>query len=190
MANGHGGERGVGEQPLKPFDARQVKMVGGLVEQHHVRIAHQGFNNRKALAPTAGEGSGLGVEIRESGPAGQFAKPAFARALVLERRLFVGGHESLFQHLADAEAGSKTRVLRNIGGAGALAHGHLAGVGFHLPGQQRQQSGLARAIRPDQADTVAILHGEGDVEKKRLGAELLGDGLRVENWRHLIKSIV
>ena len=85
---------------------------------------------------------------------------------------------------------SKTRVLRDISRTGALAHGNLAGVGFHLPGQQGQQRGLARAIGPDQADPVAILHGKGDIEKKRLGAELFGHGLRIENWRHLIKSIV
>ena len=67
-------------------------MVGGLVEQDHVGIANQGFNNGKALAPTAGKGSGLGVEIRESGAARQFAKPAFACTLILQRGLFVGGH--------------------------------------------------------------------------------------------------
>ena len=81
--------------------------------------------------------------------------------------------------------GGKARVLRHVSGAGALAHGQFARVRLNLPGQNRQQRGFARAVGADQADPVAVLDGERNVLKQRLGAELLGHGLRVENRRHL-----
>ena len=34
--------------------------------------------------------------------------------------------QRLLQNLADGKAGGKARVLRHVGGAGALAHGQLA----------------------------------------------------------------
>ena len=42
--------------------------------------------------------------------------------------------ESFLKHLADGEAGGEARVLRHIGGAGALADGEFSGVGLDLAG--------------------------------------------------------
>ena len=70
MADGDGGEGRGAEQFFKPFDAGQVEVVGGLVEQHHFRLDDHGFSDGKTLAPTAGERGGFSVEIGKSGAAG------------------------------------------------------------------------------------------------------------------------
>ena len=41
------------QQVFQPFDGVQVQMVGGLVQQQHVRLRHQGLCQRHALAGTA-----------------------------------------------------------------------------------------------------------------------------------------
>ena len=155
-------------------------MVGGLVEQHHFGLDDHGLGDGQPLAPAAGERGCLGVEVGKTGASGQFAQPALAFGFVDMRR-----GQRLLQHLADGEAGGKARVLGHVGGASALAHRQLAGVRLDLPGKNRQQRGFARAIGADQADPVAVLDGERNVLEKRLGAELLGHRLRVENRRHL-----
>ena len=180
VADGDGGEGSVAQQLFQPLYAGQVEVVGGLVQQHDFGFDDHGLGDGQPLAPAAAERGRLGVQVGKAGAAGQLAQPALALVFV-----HMGGGQRLLQHLADAQAGGKARVLGNIGGAGALAHRQLAGVGLNLPGQYRQQRGLARSVGADQADAVAVIDGEGNIEKQRLGAELLGHGLRVENRRHL-----
>jgi hypothetical protein len=63
----------------------------------------------------------LRVEVRETGAATQLTQPPLALGFVHMR----GGQRG-FQNLPDAEAGGKARVLRHVGGAGALAHRQFA----------------------------------------------------------------
>ena len=135
------------------------------------------------LAPAARERGCLGGKVGEAGPARQLAQPAFTFVFVDMR-----GGQRPFQNLTDGKAGSKARVLGHIGGAGALAHRQLARVRFELAGKNGQQRGFARAVGTDEADPVAVLHGQGDVLEERLGAELFGHRLRIENWRHLFQN--
>ena len=98
-----------------------------------------------------------------------------------------GGQRPL-QNLTDGEAGGKMRVLGHVGGVGPLAYRQLTRVRLDLPGKNGQQRGLARAIGTDQADPVAVLDGEGNIAKQRLGPELLSDRLRIENRGHLFQE--
>ena len=183
VADGDGGERGRGEQLLQPFDSSQIEVVGRLVEQHHIGLNDHGFGDCQPLSPTAGECGGLDVEVGKAGSAGEFAEPPLAVGFP-----DVGAGQRGFQYLADGEAGSEARVLRDVRGAGTFAHCQFAGVRLDLPGQNRQQGGFAGAVGADEADAGAVFHGERDVAKQGSGAELLGDGLRVEDRRHLYQD--
>ena len=48
-------ERRVLQECFEPLDAREVQMIGRLVEQQDVRLLHEGLGNRQALAPAAGQ---------------------------------------------------------------------------------------------------------------------------------------
>ena len=109
----------------------------------------------------------------------ELTQPAFA--LVLRN---MGGGERLFKHLPDGQARCKARILRDIRGASPFAHGQFTGIGFNLPGQDREQSGLAGAVRADEADPGAILDGERNASKQGSSAKLLGDGLCIQDRGH------
>ena len=180
VADGDGGERRGAEEFFKPFNAGEVEVVGGLVEQHDFRLDDHGFRNGETLAPAAGERSCFSIEVSEAGAACQFAQAAFAFSFI-----DVGSGEGVLKHLANGESGGEPRILGNVGGAGPFAHGEFAGVGFHLAGEEGKQRGLAGAVGADETNAVSIFDGERDIEKKWLCAELLGYGLGIENWGHL-----
>jgi hypothetical protein len=74
VADGDGGEGGTAQQFFKPLDAGQVEVVGGLVEQHHLRLDDHGFGDGQPLAPAAGERGRLLIEVGKTGAAGEFAQ--------------------------------------------------------------------------------------------------------------------
>ena len=51
---------------LKPLDGLCVQVVGGLVKQQHVGLAHEELAERDASSLTPGEGGGLGAEGRQA----------------------------------------------------------------------------------------------------------------------------
>ncbi len=97
MADSDGGEGGGGEELFEPFDAGEVEVVGGLVEEHDVRLDDHGLDDGEAFAPATGEGGGFGVEVGETGAASEFAETAFAFGFV-----DVGGGEGGFKDLPDS----------------------------------------------------------------------------------------
>ena len=56
----------VHQQALQPLNAVQVQVVGGLVQQQHVGLGHQGLGQCHTLFGTAGEGAHnrLGVQVQ------------------------------------------------------------------------------------------------------------------------------
>ena len=121
VADRDGGKGAGGEQLFEPLDPRQIKVVGRLVQQHHLGLANQRLGDGQPLAPSAAEPGGLGVEVQEAGAAGEFPQTALAFGFV-----DLGGGQSLLQNLADREARGKARVLGHIGGASPFAHRQLA----------------------------------------------------------------
>ena len=73
----------------------------------------------------------------------------------------------------------------DVADAGALAEGDFAGVGLLLGAEDSEQRGFARAVGTDEADAIAVVHGEGDVVEERIGAEAFGDVLRDQDRRHV-----
>ena len=91
----------------------------------------------------------------------------------------MGIDQSGFEHSADCDAWSKTRLLLDIRDACALANGHVAGVRIFLPCKNLEQGAFACAIRADQPDAVAVGDRERDVTKQRSRAKGLGYTLRI-----------
>ena len=74
---------------------------------------------------------------------------------------------------------ARDRVRRQVGDRPA-GEGDLAGVGDVEPGDHVDQRGLARAVRSDQADDLALAHVEIDPVERLHAAELLGDAAHAQ----------
>ena len=109
-------ERGGPQQPFQPDDARQVEVVGRLVEQQQVGPADQLAGQGQPLAPAAGEGVGRLVGVGEADLRQGDGGPRLA-LVVLDRLVGEGGE----QHLADGLAGGEDVVLGDVADAGAAA---------------------------------------------------------------------
>jgi len=76
----------------------------------------------------------------------------------------------IFDDTANGDAGRELRDLSNAGQAGAFAKGDFASVGSDVGGENLQECGFARTVRPDQADAIAVGNIEGDILKERMEA--------------------
>ncbi len=131
-------------------------MIGGFVEKQHIGSGDQGCRDRKPLLPSARErGCGPGA-IREFGAA-EHELDAHRLFLIVQREI----GESGGQHGRDGVAGSKKRILGDVGEPGLLAEGAGAGIGRFLAGQDLEQGGFAAAIRTDETGAIAIGEAEG-----------------------------
>ncbi len=125
------------QQLLERLDAFDVEMVGGLIEQHQVRIHRERQRERGALALATGDRSGRGVRIhRES--LQEFVEPRFARPL---RAVVVHAGEIAAQHqrLAQGFRGWQHRFLFHARDAQARAALYFASVERDLAEQRAQQ---------------------------------------------------
>ena len=86
------------QQLAQPADGVQVQVVGGLIEQQHLGLGHQGLGQRDALAVAAGQGVdhrvGLQAQALQGlihpalpGPAVQRFQPGLQRVQVVFRRM-------------------------------------------------------------------------------------------------------
>ena len=110
-------------------------------------------------------------------------KPTRAAGLAQSAFVLGVGDAALFQrgfeHVANGQAGGKLRLLLHVGDAGALANRDVTCIGIFFSCKDFQQGTLACAVRPDQADAVAVGDGEGDIAKESSGAKGLGQRLRI-----------
>ena len=81
------------------------------------------------------------------------------------RALAVGG-----QHRVDQARLSARRVLGDMTQAPAAEQAHVAAIRRQLARQETQQGRLAGAVRPDQPDTPALVHGQGRVVEEHTPA--------------------
>ena len=92
----------------------------------------------------------------------------------------------------DRSARHLFHVLAEVPDGRPLRHADAALVGFLFTGDHPEQRGLARAVRPDQADFLAGIELEGRVDEQQLPAVLLRDGVErdhagrpsVSQWIH------
>ncbi len=192
------------QQLLDPADGVDVQVVGGLVEEQHVRVAEQRLCQQYAQFPAgrhlthqaviqlcrntdtpqefAGAGLG-GVAVEFGEPGFQFADPhpvflAHLRQGIDEVPFLLDGPEFGMPH----DHGIDHRiflegelVLTQLAKAYPGIQGHVARSGGQIAAQDLHECGLTAAVGPDQPVAVAAAELGGDVLKQRLGAELHGD---------------
>src|SRR5205823_1830585 len=102
-----------GEEPLQPLDARQVEVVGRLVEQQHVRVLEQQLGERHAHHPATRKGAdvALDVSIGEAKP-GQDAPRLSLEAIPAEERESVLQAAVLVHELLDLGVVARVAELR------------------------------------------------------------------------------
>ena len=170
VAHGHEGLGLPAQQLLEPEDPVHVEMVGGLVEEQHLRLAGQRGGDGQPLAPAAGQ---LGQWLLG------VAEPALAQgdrdprvAMVLGHR---GGVGRGLDHLAHGGLRAERRVLGHVPDAQAPARRPLPGGRRLEPGQDLQQRRLPRPVGPDEAHVVALEDAEGQPLEQGGGTEILGE---------------
>ncbi len=163
-----------------------------LIDQHHLRIARHRPSELQATQIGEGQGGGMTVQhSAEPDPAGDLARPLLnarrrgepqqrigqQRELdVLEHGLAVQG-AGMLEHDADTLPRDAVR--------GPARHVHpfehdLAGIGFLDAHDQLHDGGLARSVRPDQAENFPWADLEADVLHRDQPAETLADMLDLD----------
>ena len=180
-----------GDEPLEALQPVEVQVVGRLVEQQHVvarqqqrrqpgprglpagQRRHRGVE-RDAEPDVVRDGARALVEVRaaEGEPAVERGGVGVVRArLAGPQRLGGGVHLRLGlrdpgpagEERRHGLAGPPVGLLREVPDRrGRRADADRALLRDGLPGEEAQQRGLARAVRPDQPDDVA--RGEHEVE--------------------------
>jgi len=170
VADDHQGRAQTGELRFQPFDGGQIEVVGGLIEQQHVRLGgkHLRQSGTTRLAPGQ---MGRILATGEAEPLQQVL-----RAIGIVARLEAGR--------GVIERGSmsrKVRLLRQVAdGRAGLEEPHSR-VGGDGAGGDLQQRRLARAVAADERDFFARQHGELGVFEELRGADRQSDLLQGED---------
>ena len=85
--------RKIPDQRFEPFDAIQVEVVGGFVEQQHVRLSNQGAGERNALEATTRQCAHLRLRV-ETKPAQHLLDPLVQAPAVNRLELVLQGFET------------------------------------------------------------------------------------------------
>jgi len=177
-------------------------VVGRLVQHEEVGLHDEKAGEVGAHDPAAAEGAGGHVVVPGAeGEAGEDALGLGFELVAFELDEAFGGGEAPgcvrvgmgaeggvdFLELGGDRGGELDdgfladggALLREVADAEAALGFHLALVGFGLAEEDGKEGGLARAVRPDQADAVAAVEAEGKAGEKDFGAVAfakLGDG--------------
>ena len=167
-------EDSAGEGPellLQPGHHVGVQVVGGLVENQHVRRLQQGRRQGHPLALAAGEHPHPGRRV----PDAQAAEHGHGLIAV---DFPVGGVLAGKHLLQDRPVLLHGRILGQKHHLDVGEPGHDAAVGLLLSRQTPQQGGLARAVDADDADFVSRLQIDACVPDQLLDAVVDGQMFR------------
>jgi hypothetical protein len=166
------------EERLEPEDTVEVEMVRRLVHEEEVGRAGECLRDREALLPAAREGPGRAMRLGEAAPAERHAGARVALDLV----------DIVRNGVADDpfHAGSvgERWMLRHVRERRQAAERDRSHVGLLEAGEHPEQRRLARAVRTDESDPIAVVDPEGDIGEKRRGAERLRDPTASEEKAH------
>ena len=160
-----------GELPqtvLQPEDHVAVQVVGGLVQNEHIRRVEEDRRQGHPLALAAGEGPHRLGKVRQAQPG------EHGLGLIVQKGPGVWGKpgKDLLQHrgprLHGGILGQKAHLNIGVSGDAALVGGLLAG-------QDPEKAALSRAVDADQAHLVALAEVEGHVVQQWLEAEVEAD---------------
>jgi len=188
----------VADEAFQPFDAGDVEVVGGLIEQQQVGFLDQGLGEQHAALRAAGEFTRLafGVEFQACDDfidAAGHVPTVAGFQLVLQHgeplhgllvAVFKTGDdgvvfeqdvvqvaEALQHHVVHGGIGFHAWVLLQIRRFRTGCKAHVAFVRALFAGEDAKQGGLALAIAPDQGDALAGFDREGDVFQQCAGAD-------------------
>ena len=192
------------EHFFQPANGIDVQVVGGLVQQHDVRIGEQGLGQQHAQFPAGGNLT-HGTEVllhRNIQAQQQLTGAGFGGVAVQlgEFRLQLTGADAVFlahfrlgvdavalfldlpQLFVAHDHGVYYRVflvgeliLAQLADALVRVLGHIAGGRLQVPPENLHKGGFAAAVGADQAVAVAVAEFHGHVFKQRLGTELHGE---------------
>ena len=200
VADDDGGVRVFLQPRFQPKGAFQIEVVGGLVQQQHVRLGEQGGGQGHPHTPAAGKlrhrprqvvvgetqagedfggagGGAVGVDLDQAGV--DFAKVLGVGGLKPAHKvvaLHVGGEDGVQQ----ADRGGRM-LLVHRGHLGGLGQGDVAAAGDQLALDQLEQGGLADAVAPHQPDLGARRNGHGGLVEE---APAPGGELKLVDLQH------
>src|SRR6266545_7406619 len=157
-----------------------VEVRQRLVEQEHLRVAHDGAPHGDALALAARELARIalqqGCEPEDFGGALDARLDlGFRRAAQLEREAHIGGDRHVrIKRVVLEHHGDVARLRRQVVDH-ALADADLARGDVLETGDHSQQRGLAAARRPHQHDELAVADHDADAMDDLRGAERFSD---------------
>ena len=157
---------------FQPFDGRQIKMVGRLVQQQDVGRGRQHPRQRRAAGLAAGDMRGVFVA----------GEPELLHQIARLVMIVAGAKASLDigqRRLVVAEI----RLLRQIADGCARLHEAAAAVGLDKAGGDLEQRRLAGAVAADQADALARGHRQLDARQQRRAAEGQPDIFQLDQRR-------
>ncbi len=133
MADDDTGERSGFEKLFQPFDPGEIEVIRWFIQQQDRRVLNQRVRDGEPLAPTAGQGGGVRIEI---------PKTRAAQGFRLAARPFRFGHtrqaQGLLHDAARSFRGFKLGILRDVDEPRAVANHDFAGVGRDVPGKDLQ----------------------------------------------------
>ena len=159
------------EPVLQPGHHLAVQVVGGLVQDQHVRRVDQGRRQGHPLPLAAGEGAHLLGKVRDPQPV------QHGLGLILVQRPELGGEveEHLLQHggvlVHHRVLGQQADLDVGVPGDGAPVR--LRDAGEHL-----QKGGLAGAVDADDAHLVPLVEVEVHIVQQLAAAEVDGEMFR------------
>ncbi len=182
------------DQIAEHVDFFVVEAAGGLVKQQDLRFGSQrprqlhAFLGAERQAGNRDMGDVVKVEIADdlmdalvefglaAADPGQFQRVADNVAVgagmgadpnVVEHRQ-IGKQRDVLKGAADADFGDPVRRTRQDARA---FHENVAGARLVEPAQAIEECGLAGAVRPDQAEDLALMHVEGNAVQRDDAAE-------------------
>ena len=195
---------------LEPLNHVDVQVVGGLIEDEHLRLADEQLGQSHALDLTTRQlGDGLVIIINF-----EHGQDLLESILIVPRSGIVHGLDGGCHRIGIAAAqcmlivahSPTLAVIAPQTGvhhtARALEGGHLrqvahtqvvaiddgAAVGGVLAGQDVEQGTLSGAILGDEPNFLALGHAEGDATDDDIGTKRLGQVLDLQITSHILKK--
>src|SRR6185437_7971789 len=162
----HDRRRNLQQQLLQPLDGADIEVIRRLIEQQQVRLSGERKGERRtlALAARARRRRHPGLELEAMQELRQASLEAPALALIVlqgnARKCRGGGRCALQQTFAQRVRCGKLRLLLDESDVKSLPYLSLAVIQHGEPGDDPQESRLARAVATDQSETLAGLQCE------------------------------
>ena len=164
---------------FEPSNAGQVQVICGFIEEQDIGQPDKALNNRKALAPSPGQGGRIGFEGGEA-----CAAQSFSICRLMIRFGYGRLPHCQFYDRSYGLTSRKGGLLLNVADACSLTHRDVAAIWFQTTLEDLEKRRLARPVGSDQSDPVSLRDGEGNVLEELRDSESLRDLLRVNQWRH------